>query len=147
MESPHSLEVSLKSLEKIAQKVAGKSYKIVSKSLNKRVDSTTKFCTFVNSAANGLLQEEGFPSEYIEYENPNDRGLPSHAFIRIIDTTSQILIDFQYKQYVSEELQKRVPDSMIVFYNSKDELDAGLSSHKIEPQYFHKWIEELFWNR
>ena len=110
---------------------------------NIAVNSTTKYCSYVNSNAAKKLQESGIQAEYLEH----GRGVVNHGFVRV-ENGNKFVVDFQYLQFVFPINKRNSLSPYMVFaYKTKQDVIDNLKKFRIDEKYYHYYLEELFWDR
>lgn len=110
-----------------------------------RIAPETKYCHFVNKELKRILTSEGIAAEYQEdVDEHSKRGTILHAFTTANYEGENFLLDLQYKQFVPEEMRGKLPDYIVVSYNSEQDVREGLRKYHVEEDRIKHWTAALY---
>lgn len=99
------------------------------------VRSESRYCTLVNAVAVQLLIRNDIPAKLSQHWSGVE-DFVDHAHVSIGHNT---LADYQYLQFVPEELRIGLPDCLVATFSSPTDLSEQLSSFQIPQSLHHYW--------
>jgi hypothetical protein len=103
----------------------------------------SRYCYYTTPEATKELISRGFKAATLEH---TIEGRVEHAFTHVEEDKDRPhwIADFQFQQFIGYNDRTEVPPEMLFTYETRADVVAALTAHRIPERYHSLWTTELF---